>query len=1003
MKTKRITSLVLTATIAQGTMVNALPNKIDNLNVDNQKNNKPYKTGEFVNGIEINKMLIDINYSKGVIRNPQYIVIHDTDNRDYGAGAIANRNYFANHPSSQASAHYIVDDKNIVQALEDNWRGWHIGDKYPGVTPNRPEATNSNTIAIEIAVNPDSNFDISMKNGIELTKKLMQKYDIPAENVITHNDATGKICPRMMIKDKPYLWDNFKKSVGASSGESGNTNPSPGGSSGIYSEIKNVDATVNYAGKLTVSREKNVSSNSVGVVYNKESVRLNYVDEEWANITFNSSEGGKRTGFIKEDNLNIQGVTKFNKSVKISGLTSTVSVYKDLNSNYQDTLDNSTNVTLNYTFNDWANISYTTAKGNRNGFINKQLINMDGSNTTDIDTSNKDKMAKVVNANSVNVRQQSNTNSEILGVMYKNEQVRINFSQGEWTNVTFKNTSNQEKIGFMKSEYLSVINSNDGNEKPVLTGKGQVVNVTTNLRMRKGPGTSYDVVTLLYPNNKFDILGKEDNWYKISSNGQSGYIHKDYVEIITGSNNDDNNSTSNGENSISSKGKVTNVTSTLRMRSGSGTNFSVVDTLNANSVFDIIGKENGWYKIKFNEKIGYVHGDYVQEIKGPISGGNNENNNNVSNEGKKYGEIVNAPSGLRVREGAGTNYNVVTMLNNGQKVEINGREGSWVKISVNGKNGYVHSDYIKEIGGNTNDGSNPGDNNGSTEETTSKKGKVVNISSTLRIREDAGTSFNTVGYINNGEEFDIVGKKNGWYKIKYKDKTGYVHGDYVQEINDNNNNNNNNSNGGNNSGEEIIINKKGKVVNVTSSLRVRSSADASSSVVGYLTPNATFDILSKNGSWYKIKFDTYDVKKEGYVHSDYVEEYHEASNNNQLGKQVVEYAKKFLGIPYVWGGTTTSGFDCSGLTQYVFNNFGIKIGRTTWDQIKSGKRIDMSAIKEGDLIFFGSYSDPNNSTHVGIYIGNDEFIHAPKPGEVVKISKLSTYGMNKIQANRVIN
>ena len=86
MKTKRITSLVLTATIAQGTMVNALPNKIDNLNVDNQKNNKPYKTGEFVNGIEINKMLIDINYSKGIIINPQYIVIHDTDNRDYGAG-----------------------------------------------------------------------------------------------------------------------------------------------------------------------------------------------------------------------------------------------------------------------------------------------------------------------------------------------------------------------------------------------------------------------------------------------------------------------------------------------------------------------------------------------------------------------------------------------------------------------------------------------------------------------------------------------------------------------------------------------------------------------------------------------------------------------------------------------------------------------------------------------------------------------------------------------------
>lgn len=102
------------------------------------------------------------------------------------------------------------------------------------------------------------------------------------------------------------------------------------------------------------------------------------------------------------------------------------------------------------------------------------------------------------------------------------------------------------------------------------------------------------------------------------------------------------------------------------------------------------------------------------------------------------------------------------------------------------------------------------------------------------------------------------------------------------------------------------------------------------------------------------------------------------SNDN-----VVAYASNFLGTPYLWGGTTPSGFDCSGFTQYVYKHFGISIGRTTYDQINDGVGVSREQLQPGDLVFFGKGGNP---THMGMYVGNGAMIHAPRTGDVVKIS-----------------
>lgn len=108
--------------------------------------------------------------------------------------------------------------------------------------------------------------------------------------------------------------------------------------------------------------------------------------------------------------------------------------------------------------------------------------------------------------------------------------------------------------------------------------------------------------------------------------------------------------------------------------------------------------------------------------------------------------------------------------------------------------------------------------------------------------------------------------------------------------------------------------------------------------------------------------------------------------SSQIGTAVVEYAKKFIGVPYLWGGTTPSGFDCSGFTQYVFAHFGRSIGRTTYEQINAGTAVSKGQLQPGDLVLFGTVSNPH---HVGIYVGGNSYIHAPRTGEKIKIAPMT--------------
>lgn len=118
-----------------------------------------------------------------------------------------------------------------------------------------------------------------------------------------------------------------------------------------------------------------------------------------------------------------------------------------------------------------------------------------------------------------------------------------------------------------------------------------------------------------------------------------------------------------------------------------------------------------------------------------------------------------------------------------------------------------------------------------------------------------------------------------------------------------------------------------------------------------------------------------------------------------VGSRIARYAHHFLGVSYKWGGTSPSGFDCSGLVRYVFAHFGISLTRTSYDQFSEGTSVARSNLAAGDIVFFDTYG--SGASHDGIYIGNDKFINAASTHVEVDSLDTSYWGGHYVGARRV--
>ncbi len=192
----------------------------------------------------------------------------------------------------------------------------------------------------------------------------------------------------------------------------------------------------------------------------------------------------------------------------------------------------------------------------------------------------------------------------------------------------------------------------------------------------------------------------------------------------------------------------------------------------------------------------------------------------------------------------------------------------------------------------------------------------------------------------------------------------------------------------------------------SSVLNLRSGPGVTFTLMGQVSGGTVMVVLEKDENWCKVIYDN----QVAYVSTEYVrlmstDEYEKlAASGNPLGEEIVNVAKQYLGVPYVYGGRSPSGFDCSGLTSYVFAQCGYNITRTATTQLGDGIPVARADLQPGDLVFFRNPGETKPVSHVGIYSGNGEFIHSPNYNTVVRFDSLETgyYADTYVDARRVI-
>lgn len=268
---------------------------------------------------------------------------------------------------------------------------------------------------------------------------------------------------------------------------------------------------------------------------------------------------------------------------------------------------------------------------------------------------------------------------------------------------------------------------------------------------------------------------------------------------------------------------------------------------------------------------------------------------------------------------------------------------------------------------------------------------IVDTDGGLWLRAGPGYEYELIDAASEGDDVVVYSQEGDWYLVNYNLKTGYMSSEYITFLD-----------------KENVELGDGMVTDAL--VNLRGTPETGGTLLDQIEEGETAYIIGLNNGWYKVEYENYT----GYIRSDLLEltdlplenslgYYYGSYTATTVGETIVAYAESLLGTPYVWGGTSTSGFDCSGFCQYVYEQMGYSINRTADAQMDNGTSVSMSDLQPGDLVFFvGTYSC-SGASHVGIYIGNGNFIHASSSSGCVKISSLSsTYYTNHFYGARRI-
>lgn len=425
---------------------------------------------------------------------------------------------------------------------------------------------------------------------------------------------------------------------------------------------------------------------------------------------------------------------------------------------------------------------------------------------------------------------------------------------------------------------------------------------------------------------------------------------------------------------------------------------------------------------------------------------------------------------LNLRKEASTDSDILTLLSKGEKCELVEEAGDWYKIKYKTYTGYVTKEYVKEEKDtstnektNSTDVENNVDNNNLVEQNNDNQPsiddsstKIGQISKKTEVKILPLINSSVIESLNKDAKVTVITEINGWAYIQTDSATGWIRSNAItaQKVATNktdneddnkvseNNTNSNSQNEPDNKNSSENYEEKTMYVN-DSYVNLRKEPNTSCDIIMVVELNTKLTVIGESGDWYKVNTSN----GEAYISKELLSEQQtttsrsgatrivqnssdnveqttktteaskttSSSSDLTKGNEIVTYAKKFLDVPYVYGGASPSGFDCSGFTMYVYKHFGISMGHGAQMQSRLGKAVNAdkssaSSLKQnlqpGDLVFFLDYETMDEIGHCGIYVGNGNFIHASSgSGYCVKINSLlpgEYYNTRYCAARRVI-
>ncbi len=284
-------------------------------------------------------------------------------------------------------------------------------------------------------------------------------------------------------------------------------------------------------------------------------------------------------------------------------------------------------------------------------------------------------------------------------------------------------------------------------------------------------------------------------------------------------------------------------------------------------------------------------------------------------------------SALRLRSGPSTDTTTLDYAYNGDAVVVLEKTGDWYRVIFNLQEGYMHSAYLSVL----------------DRENVELGYGTVN-SYCVNLRSGPSTDYSLVAQAYEGSKAYIIGINNGWYKVIYKDDVCYVRSDLLDLT------------------EYPYENRASS--NVPKFFRGGNSLGVTPSAAALSGSSASSEDSSSD-----------------------------TAVSLSAGDEIVAKAKEYLGVPYVWGGSSPSGFDCSGFVQYVMRACGYTVGRGSDAQYFDGEGtyVSKDELVPGDMVFFAGTYATSGTSHVGIYIGDGNFIHASSSGSVKITDLYSSY------------